>query len=154
MSIAALSTVLSQLDASSIQVNSRHFQGIESTVEVLAWLRANRDVLAAVLNMEEEAYAGFQAVEKMGPSELLTRDGLWLTGNNKGPYRIELLQQSFEFRPPQLSRELLQALLDFYEKSGRLTVGPQAATRGASRCSAVRRSIPISSRWWTTSPSG
>ena len=126
---SSLHTVLSQLDASSVNVNSRHFQGIESTVEVLAWLRANRDVLAAVLNMEAEAYAGFQAVEKMGPSELLTRDGLWLTGNNKGPYRIELLQQSFEFRPPQLSRELLQALLDAYEKAGRLTVGPQAAIR-------------------------
>jgi type VI secretion system protein ImpL len=65
----------------------------------------------------------------MGPSELLTRDGLWLTGNNKGPYRIELLQQSFEFRPPQLSRGLLQALLDSYEKSGRLSVGGPNAVR-------------------------
>jgi type VI secretion system protein ImpL len=126
---ASLPTVLNQLDASTVQVNSRHFQGIESTVEVLAWLKANRDMLAAMLNMEAEALAGFQAVEKMGPSELLTRDGLWLTGNNKGPYHIELLQQTFEFRPPQLSRELLQALLDVYEKSGRLTAGPQAAIR-------------------------
>ena len=126
---AALPTVLNLLDTSSVQVNTRHFQGVESTVEVLAWLRANRDTLAAVLNMEAEAYAGFQAVEKLSPSELLTRDGLWLTGASKGPYRIELLQQSFEFRPPQLSRDLLQALLDSYEKSGRLTVGPNAAVR-------------------------
>ncbi|WP_257446964.1 type VI secretion protein IcmF/TssM N-terminal domain-containing protein [Archangium lipolyticum] len=126
---ASLPTVLSLIDASSVQVNTRHFQGIETTVQVLEWLRANRDSLAAVLNMEEEAYAGFLAVEKMTPSELLTRDGLWLTGNNKGPYRIELLQQSFEFRPAQLSRDLLQSLLDSYEKSGRLTVGPQTATR-------------------------
>lgn len=124
---ASLPTVLNLIDASAVQVNTRHFQGVESTVEVLEWLRANRDTLAAVLHMEEEAYAGYLAVEKMTPSELLTRDGLWLTGNNKGPYRIELLQQSFEFRPPQLSRELLQALLDSYEKSGRLTVGSQAA---------------------------
>jgi len=126
---ASLPTVLNLVDASTVQVNTTHFQGVETTVTVLDWLRANRDTLAAVLNMEEEAYAGFLAVEKMGPSELLTRDGLWLTGNNKGPYRIELMQQAFEFRPPQLSRGLLQALLDFYEKSGRLTLGPQAVTQ-------------------------
>jgi type VI secretion system protein ImpL len=124
---ASLPSVLNLIDASAVQVNTRHFQGVETTVEVLEWLRTNRDTLAAVLRMEEEAYAGYLAVEKMTPSELLTRDGLWLTGNNKGPYRIEMLQQSFEFRPPQLSRDLLQALLDSYEKSGRLTVGPQAA---------------------------
>ncbi|MFL5349765.1 MAG: type VI secretion protein IcmF/TssM N-terminal domain-containing protein [Hyalangium sp.] len=123
----SLPTVLSLIDASAVQINTHQFQGIESTVHVLDWLRANRDTLAAILNMEEEAFSGFQAVEKMGPSELLTRDGLWLPGNNKGPYRIELLQQNFEFRPPQLSRELLQALLDFYEKSGRLTVGSQSS---------------------------
>ncbi|WP_224249600.1 type VI secretion protein IcmF/TssM N-terminal domain-containing protein [Hyalangium gracile] len=127
---ASLPTVLSLIDASKIQMNTRQFQGIEFTVQVLDWLRANRDTLAAILNMEEEAYSGFQAVEKMGPSELLTRDGLWLSGNNKGPYHIELLQQSFEFRPPQLSRELLQALLDSYEKSGRLTAGSQASRAG------------------------
>ncbi len=126
---ASLPTVLNLIDSSAIQVNTTHFPGIESTVTALDWLRANRDTLAAVLNMEEEAYAGFLAVEKMGPSELLTRDGLWLTGNNKGPYRIELMQQSFEFRPPQLSRDLLQSLLDLYEKSGRLTLGPQAVVR-------------------------
>ncbi|AKJ04088.1 type VI secretion system protein ImpL [Archangium gephyra] len=126
---ASLPTVLNLVDASSVQVNTRHFEGIETTVQVLDWLRTNRDTLAAVLRMEEEAYAGFQAVEKMTPSELLTRDGLWLTGENKGPYRIELLQQSFEFRPPQLSRDLLQALLDTYEKSGRLTVAAHASVR-------------------------
>ncbi|MGZ3458787.1 MAG: type VI secretion protein IcmF/TssM N-terminal domain-containing protein, partial [Archangium sp.] len=126
---ASLQSVLGLIDASKVQVDSRQFQGIDSTVQVLDWLRENRETLAAVLHMEEEAYAGFQAVEKMGPSELLTRDGLWLPGNNKGPYHIELLQQSFEFRPPQLSRDLLQELLDSYEKSGRLSVGPQAAAR-------------------------
>jgi type VI secretion system protein ImpL len=126
---ASLPTVLNLIDTSTVQVNTRHFQGIESTVQVLEWLRANRDALAAILNMEAEVYAGLQAVEKMGPSELLTRDGLWLTGDNKGPYRIELLQQSFEFRPPQLSRDLLQALLDSYEKAGRLTVSSQTAVR-------------------------
>ncbi|SEL89511.1 type VI secretion system protein ImpL [Stigmatella aurantiaca] len=126
---ASLPTVLNLIDTAGIQSNTRHFQGIESTVQVLDWLRTNRDTLATVLDMEEEAYSGLLAVEKMGPSELLTRDGLWLTGNKKGPYRIELLQQSFEFRPPQLSRELLQALLDVYEKSGRLNMGPHAAIR-------------------------
>ncbi|WP_309890714.1 type VI secretion IcmF C-terminal domain-containing protein [Archangium sp.] len=126
---ASLPSVLSQIDASKVQVDTRHFQGIETTVQVLDWLRANRDTLAAVLNMEEEAYAGFLAVQKMTSSELLTRDGLWLVGNNKGPYQIELLQQSFEFRPPQLSRGLLQSLLDLYEKEGRLTLGPQSDLR-------------------------
>ena len=126
---ASLPKVLNLVDASPIQVNTRHFQGIETTVEVLDWLRENRDTLAAILRMEEEAYAGHLAVEKMTPSELLTRDGIWLTGNNKGPYRIELLQQAFEFRPPQLSRDLLQAQLDIYEKSGRLTVGAQELAR-------------------------
>ncbi|WP_224360593.1 type VI secretion protein IcmF/TssM N-terminal domain-containing protein [Hyalangium versicolor] len=126
---ASLSTVLSQIDASKIQMNTKQFLGIESTVQVLDWLRANRDTLAAILNMEEEAFSGFQAVEKMSPSELLTRDGLWLSGNNKGPYHIELLQQNFEFRPPQLSRELLKTLLDSYEASGRLSAA-QASQAG------------------------
>ncbi len=124
---ASLPTVLSLFDASEVQVNTRHFQGIETTVELLEWLRANRDTLAAVLRMEEDAYAGFLAVEKMTPSELLTREGLWLTGNSNGPYSIEMLQQRFEFHPPQLSRELLQNLLKSYEKSGLMTVGAQAA---------------------------
>jgi type VI secretion system protein ImpL len=127
---SSLSTVLKLLDASKVQMNTRQFQGVESTVQVLDWLRANRDTLAAILNMEEEAYSGFQAVEKMGPSELLTRDGLWLSGANKGPYHLELLQQAFEFRPGQLSRELLKTLLDSYESSGRLTAGSQAQAAG------------------------
>jgi type VI secretion system protein ImpL len=126
---ASLPSVLNLIDASKVQVDTRHFQGIETTVQVLDWLRANRDTLAAVLNMEEEAYAGYLVVDKMGPSELLTRDGLWLVGANKGPYRIELLQQSFEFRPTQLSSDLLQALLDFYEQTGRLRLGPQSDVR-------------------------
>lgn len=126
---ASLPSVLNLIDASAVEVNTKYFPGIQSTVEVLEWLRANRDALTAVLNMEEDAYAGFLAVETMSPSELLTRDGLWLTGNSKGPYRIELLQQSFEFRPPLLSREMLRALIDFYERNGKLTVGPQDAIR-------------------------
>ena len=126
---ASLPTVLNLFDTSRVQVNTRHFHGIESTVEVLAWLQRNRETLAGILRMEEEAYAGLLAVEKMGPSELLTRDGLWLPGGNKGPYRIELLQQSFEFRPPQLSRDLLQAMLDAKDASGRLTLNGQAPIR-------------------------
>ncbi|MBM7116164.1 type VI secretion IcmF C-terminal domain-containing protein [Archangium primigenium] len=126
---ASLSTVLNLFDTSKVQVNTRHFHGIETTVDVLAWLQRNRETLAGILRMEEEAYAGLLAVEKMGPSELLTRDGLWLPGSNKGPYRVELLQQSFEFRPPQLSRDLLQALLDTQDANGRLTLNGQAPIR-------------------------
>lgn len=126
---ASLPTVLSLFDTSKVQINSRQFQGIQTTVEVLEWLRSNREALSAVLHMEEEAYAGFLAVEKMGASELLTRDGLWLPGNNKGPYHIELLQQSFEFRPPALSRTLLQQVLDAQEASGQLTPTAQGLPR-------------------------
>ena len=118
---ASLPTVLNLFDTSKVQVNTKHFHGIETTVEVLEWLRRNRETLAGILRMEEEAYTGLLAVEKMGLSELLTRDGLWLPGANKGPYHVELLQQTFEFRPPQLSRELLQAFLDAQEK-GRTNV--------------------------------
>jgi type VI secretion system protein ImpL len=79
--------------------------------------------------MEDDAYSGLLAVRKMGASELLTRDGLWLPGANKGPYRIELLQETFEFVPTTLTRDLLQKELDAQEASGQLTVNAQAAVR-------------------------
>ena len=125
-----LPEVLNLIDASSAPVKTKNFPGIESTVEVLEWLKDNRDTLAAILHMEEEAYAGYVAVEKMSPPELLTRDGLWLTGSNKGPFRVELLQQAYLFRPEPLSRGLLQSLLEYYEKNGRMTVGPQEGREG------------------------
>ncbi|OJH40315.1 type VI secretion IcmF C-terminal domain-containing protein [Cystobacter ferrugineus] len=126
---ASLPTLLNLFDASKVQVNTRYFQGIETTVDVLEWLRNNREALTAVLRMEDDAYSGLLAVRKMGASELLTRDGLWLPGNNKGPYRIELLQESFEFVPAKLSRDLLQKELDTQEANGQLTVNAQAAVR-------------------------
>ena len=127
---ASLASVINLIDASAVETNSKNFEGIKFTVEVLEWLRANRDTLAAVLQMEEAAYAGFLAVETMSRSELLTRDGLWLTGNNTGPYRIELLQQGFNFRPPQQSREMLRALIAFSQKNGLLNAGSHDANDG------------------------
>jgi type VI secretion system protein ImpL len=116
---ASLPTVLNLIDSSAVEIDSSHFQGVRSTIEVLKWLRENRDTLAAVLRMEEDAYAGFLAVEKLSTAELLTREGLWLTGDNKGPYHIEnLLQNTFPFNPPELSRGLLRAWLKTDEKSG------------------------------------
>ena len=49
-----------------------------STIKAVEWLNRNREVLAAVLRMEEEAYLGVKAVQKMTVAELLVRDGLWL----------------------------------------------------------------------------
>ncbi|MET0402237.1 MAG: hypothetical protein ABW123_07520 [Cystobacter sp.] len=126
---ASLPVLLNLFDASPVQVNTRYFPGIETTVDVLDWLRRNREALTAILRMEDDAYSGLLAVRKMGPSELLTRDGLWLPGANKGPYRIELLQETFEFVPTTLSRDLLQKELDAQEASGQLTVNAQAAVR-------------------------
>jgi type VI secretion system protein ImpL len=124
---ASLHTVLNLLDQSAVQVNTSSFQGVRTTVEALDWLRKNRDALAAVLHMEEEARAGYVAAQGMSSSELLTRNGLWLVGSEKGPFRFELLQQNVELHPQQLSRELLKSVLDSKEKSGKLIANTSAS---------------------------
>ncbi len=121
---ASMPNVLTLFDMSKVQAKSRHFRGIKSTEDALKWLQGNRETLAGILRMEEEAELGLLAVQKMLLPELLTRDGLWLPGANTGPHRVDLLQQTFEFRPTQLSRDLLQAFIDAQEKNRETPIRP------------------------------
>lgn len=119
----SLPRALELLAASEARVDTSRFRGIPSTLKTVAWINDHRDALTNVLRMEEEAYLGVKAVQKMTVAELLVRDGLWLPGNGPAVLQVPVLQSTFEFRPKDGSRLLHQALLRYHEKTGRLPFG-------------------------------
>jgi type VI secretion system protein ImpL len=135
---ASLPRALELLAASEARVDTSRFRGIQSTLKTVAWINDHRDVLTNVLRMEEEAYLGVKAVQKMSVAELLVRDGLWIPGNGPAVLQMSVLQSTFEFRPKDGSRLLHQALLRYHEKMGRMPFGvvageePVASRSGAS----------------------
>ncbi|RKH52296.1 type VI secretion IcmF C-terminal domain-containing protein [Corallococcus aberystwythensis] len=138
---SSLPRALELLAASEARVDTSRFRGIPSTIRTVAWINDHREVLTNVLRMEEEAFLGVKAVQKMNVAELLVRDGLWLPGNGPTVLQVPVLQSTFEFRPKDSSRLLHQALLRYHEKTGRLPFGvvegeeAVAARSGASLAS-------------------
>lgn len=124
---STLPRALELLAASEARVDTSRFKGIPSTLKTVAWMNDHREVLSNVLRMEEEAYLGVKAVQKMSVAELLVRDGLWLPGSGPAVLQVPVLQSTFEFRPKDGSRLLHQALLRYHEKTGRLPFGAVAA---------------------------
>ncbi|QRK14088.1 hypothetical protein JQX13_44140 [Archangium violaceum] len=130
---ADLPRVLDLLNDSRAGANVGQFAGIKSTIRTLDWLNdeENREQLSSVLRMEQEAFDGFKAVERMTAAELLTRDGLWEPRGGSGPFKVTVLQESFTFRPREHSLELLRMLIRHYETTGRMPfrgVGPHTSS--------------------------
>ncbi|QSQ16462.1 type VI secretion IcmF C-terminal domain-containing protein [Myxococcus landrumensis] len=104
--------LLALLDASGSPESQATLKGVENTLDALDWHRDHQAMLAAVLRMEEEIDAGLKAAEEMSTAELLTRTGgLFVPANADARIEVRVLQQSFEFRPKELSRVLLDKLL-------------------------------------------
>lgn len=120
---STLPRALDLLSASEARVDVSSFKGVPSTLKAVEWLNRNREVLTTVLRMEEEAYLGVKAVQKMTVAELLVRDGLWLQNTGNGPFQVTVLQSTFEFRPRDASRQLHQALLRYHARTGRIPFG-------------------------------
>ncbi|MCY1078688.1 type VI secretion IcmF C-terminal domain-containing protein [Archangium lansingense] len=121
--LGTLPRVVDLLSASEARVDMSRFKGLPSTLKAVAWMNQNREVLTAVLRMEEEAYLGVKAVQKMTVAELLVREGLWLQGPDNHTHQVTVLQSTFDFRPRDSARQLHQALLRYYEKTGRMPFG-------------------------------
>lgn len=132
---STLPRVLDLLRASEARVDVGSFKGLPSTLSVVEWMNRNREVLTTVLRMEEEAYLGIKAVQKMTVAELLVRDGLWLQNTGNGPFRVTVLQSTFEFRPRDSSRQLHQALLRYHSKTGRIPFGGTLGADDSARSS-------------------
>lgn len=125
---AALPRALDLLKASEARVDTSRFKGLSSTLQSIAWMNKHREVLASLLHMEEEAYTGLKAVQKMSVAELLVRGGVWQPGpSSKGPLQLTITQGPLEFHPADSSRQIHRAILRSYERTGRL---PFASTRG------------------------
>ncbi|RKG71718.1 type VI secretion IcmF C-terminal domain-containing protein [Corallococcus terminator] len=120
---SSLPRALELLAASEARVDTSRFRGIPSTLKTVAWMNDHREVLSNILRMEEEAYLGVKAVQKLSVAELLVRDGLWLPGSGPAVLQATVLQSTFEFRPKDGSRLLHQALLRYHEKTGRMPFG-------------------------------
>lgn len=130
---SGLPEVLDRLDASKLDINSSHFRGIRSTVEALEWVQEHRETLLGVLRMEQQALQGFKSLEKMTPAELLTRGGLWIpAAGEETILKVQVEQDAFEFRPPELSRELMHSLIAYYETTGRMPFQGVPANASAS----------------------
>ncbi|RYZ43927.1 MAG: hypothetical protein EOO71_01410 [Myxococcaceae bacterium] len=129
---SSLPRALELLAASEARVDTSRFRGIPSTLNTVAWMNDHREVLSNVLRMEEEAYLGVKAVQKLSVAELLVRDGLWLPGSGPAVLQVTVLQSTFEFRPKDGSRLLHQALLRYHEKTGRMPFGTVAPGEDAT----------------------
>jgi type VI secretion system protein ImpL len=132
---ATLPRALDLLQASEARVDASRFMGLSSTLQALEWMNKNREPLAGVLQMEEELYQGLKAAQKMSVAELLVRDGLWVPGaSTRGPFQVTVTQGPLEFYPVDSSRQLHQAILRYYERTGRLPFGSaRSEEEGASR---------------------
>jgi type VI secretion system protein ImpL len=125
---ATLPRVLDLLKASEARVDMSRFKGVSSTLQAVEWMNKNREVLTAVLHMEEEVYTGLKAAQKMSVAELLVRDGVWQPGaSSKGPFQVTVTQGLLDFHPKDSSRQMHQAILRYYERTGRLPFGTARA---------------------------
>ncbi|OJH40278.1 type VI secretion IcmF C-terminal domain-containing protein [Cystobacter ferrugineus] len=135
---ASLPRALDLLKASQARVDMSRFKGVSSTLQVVEWMNKHREVLSALLRMEEEVYAGLKAEQKMSVAELLVRDGVWQPGaSTKGPFEVTVTLGSLKFFPRDSSREMHQAILRHYARTGRLPFGTVRSEELASGASSV-----------------
>ena len=119
-----LPRALDLLKASEARVDTSRFKGVSTTLQAVEWMNTNREVLTSLLRMEDEVTAGLKAAQKMSVAELLVRDGMWQPGaSTKGPFQVTVTQGPLEFHPRDSAREMQQALLRYYERTGRLPFG-------------------------------
>ncbi|MBM7118742.1 type VI secretion IcmF C-terminal domain-containing protein [Archangium primigenium] len=121
---ASLPRALDLLKASEARVDMSRFKGVSTTLQAVEWMNKNREVLTALLHMEEEMYAGLKAAQKMSVAELLVRDGVWQPGAaTKGPFQVTVTLGALEFSPRNSARDMHQAILRHYARTGRLPFG-------------------------------
>ncbi len=117
-SYASARLVVDLLNASEVEDNEKTLSGVPYTLEALKWVQRNRESLEAILRMEEEAYTGIQAAQKMSWAELLTlSNGLFSPSAGNARLHIDVLGQPFEFRPQDESRQLLRKIIRRTEKA-------------------------------------
>ncbi|MCP3101817.1 hypothetical protein LZ198_23350 [Myxococcus sp. K15C18031901] len=145
VSYTSANKMLALLDASGAPESQATLKGVESTLDALDWHREHQPMLAAVLRMEEEIDAGLKASEEMSTAELLTRTGgLFVPTNGDARLEVRVLQQSFEFRPKELSRTLLDKLLRQIEQGQRPFSRPSVGLPPGAVASASEMGMGIS----------
>ncbi|MFP2895535.1 type VI secretion IcmF C-terminal domain-containing protein [Corallococcus sp. 4LFB] len=112
--------VMDLINASDAEPDASQLKGVGSLLDSLDWLRQNRQTLEAILRMEDEADAALRAAARMTPAELLTRaDGLFAPSDGDARYSVEVLRRDYEFRPMDVSRQLLDKVLRTLKETGR-----------------------------------
>ena len=112
--------VMDLINASDAEPDASQLKGVGSLLDSLDWLRQNRQTLEAILRMEDEADAALRAAARMTPAELLTRaDGLFAPSDGDARYTVEVLRRDYEFRPVDVSRQLLDKVLRTLKETGR-----------------------------------
>ncbi|WP_223631814.1 type VI secretion IcmF C-terminal domain-containing protein [Corallococcus sp. EGB] len=112
--------VMDLINASDAEPDASQLKGVGHLLDSLDWLRQNRQTLEAILRMEDEADAALRAAARMTPAELLTRaDGLFAPSDGDARYQVEVLRRDFEFRPMDVSRQLLDKVLRTLKETGR-----------------------------------
>ncbi|RKG97107.1 type VI secretion IcmF C-terminal domain-containing protein [Corallococcus carmarthensis] len=112
--------VMDLINASDAEPDASQLKGVGSLLDSLDWLRQNRQTLEAILRMEDEVDASLRAAARMTPAELLTRaDGLFAPSDGDARYTVEVLRRDYEFRPMDVSRQLLDKVLRTLKETGR-----------------------------------
>ncbi|WP_375759422.1 type VI secretion protein IcmF/TssM N-terminal domain-containing protein [Corallococcus exercitus] len=112
--------VMDLINASDAEPDASQLKGVGSLLDSLDWLRQNRQTLEAILRMEDEADTALRAAARMTPAELLTRaDGLFAPSDGDARYTVEVLRRDYEFRPVDVSRQLLDKVLRALKETGR-----------------------------------
>ncbi|RKH56469.1 type VI secretion IcmF C-terminal domain-containing protein [Corallococcus llansteffanensis] len=112
--------VMDLINASDAEPDASQLKGVGSLLDELDWLRMNRPTLEAILRMEDEADTALRAAEQMTAAELLTRaDGLFAPSDGDARYSVEVLKRDYEFRPVDVSRQLLEKILRYLKETGR-----------------------------------
>ncbi|RKG75574.1 hypothetical protein D7W79_20005 [Corallococcus exercitus] len=123
--------VMDLINASDAEPDASQLKGVGSLLDSLDWLRQNRQTLESILRMEDEADAALRAAARMTPAELLTRaDGLFAPSDGDARYSVEVLRRDYEFRPMDVSRQLLDKVLRALKETGRSPLNGNAFNPG------------------------
>ncbi|HEY2028831.1 MAG TPA: hypothetical protein VGH20_06450 [Myxococcales bacterium] len=109
--------ILDLLNASQAEANVNDLPGIDASIDALEWMRANQKKLEELFSLEQLAYSQLRATRAMQGAELLTRSGgLYPASDFDESIRLEVLGQTYEVRPAELSQELLDGEVARYQK--------------------------------------
>jgi type VI secretion system protein ImpL len=119
-----LRSTLDLLNASPTRQSESTLPGINTTLEELGWMRAQRGRLGGALALELEADEALHRGLEMAPAQLLTQSTLFVPKRGDAEIVVSVLDnRPFVFVPSKVSQQMLQKLVRRLKDSPALAFG-------------------------------